>query len=183
MPLNYLGSSFGLFSLLLRVCVQLLGRDAALLWGISTKAKPCPPLAVAIVAQWLEHQLMPQRVVGLFSGQGHVPLLSLMLGRNLPLTSRNFCTWAGRGHCCGREVDIACMEMVVMVATYCTCVLVGTVSLLVVLCLASETPHCSVTGSTSESHCHPRACTGEVTLRIQRTLAVLAGGPPSCSWL
>lgn len=38
---------------------------------------------------------------------------------------------------------------VVLVATYYTCVLVRTVSLLVVLCLADETPHCSVTSSTS----------------------------------
>lgn len=60
-----------------------------------------------------------------------------------------------------------CMEMVVMVATYCTCVLVRTVSLLVVLCLANETPHGSVTSSTSrvtaisgltlvKSHSEPR---------------------------
>lgn len=37
-----------------------------------------------------------------------------------------------------------CMKM--MVVTYCTCVLVGAVSLLVAPCLTSESPHC---GSTS----------------------------------
>lgn len=84
------------------------------------------------------------------------------------------------GACCGGEVGIVCMEIVVMVVTHCTCVLVRTVSLLVVLCLGSETPHCSGTSSTSESHCHPWACASEVTLRAQRMLALLAGGCPSC---
>lgn len=71
----------------------------------------------------------------------------------------------------GKRSGIVCVEMVVMVATYYTCVLVRTVSLLVVLCLAKETTHCSVTSSTSRVtlpflDLHTR----EVTLRAQKML-------------
>lgn len=55
--------------------------------------------------------------------------------------------------------------------------LVGTVSLSVVLCLASETPQRSGTSWSSELHCLPWARTGEVTFGAQRTHALLAGGP------